>query len=108
MSTTSGGLELRAYLNGQPVKREKPVLTVPVRIEQGARPDVFVIKEDGCEDPEISVRGVTVIRRFAIVDSLTSQVLLTYGRDERTSPGGSPISFAAEIRDRTFLVTLKR
>lgn len=104
----SGGLELRLFINGAASKGEKPLLAIPVRIVQGERPDVFIIKEDGYEDEEIDVRGHRIVRRFAIVDSLMSRELLSFGRDERVSAGGSPIKFAHDVGKFTFLVTLKR
>jgi hypothetical protein len=104
----SSGLELRAYLNAQPVRGEKAVFTAPVRIKH-AEGDVFTIFEERSAEVYVNMHGApNGIRRFDIVDSLTSQVLLTYGRDERTEVTPYVAKFTARNGSSVFNVALVR
>ena len=104
----SSGLELRAYLNAAPVRGEKAVFTAPVRIKH-AEGDVFNIFEERFGDVYVNIHGApNGIRRFDIVDSLTSQVLLTYGRDERTSVSAYVAQFTAHNGSSVFNIALVR
>jgi len=108
----SSGLELRAYLNAQPVRGEKAVFTAPVRIKHDGADDegdIFTIFEERSADVYVNMHGApNGIRRFDIVDSLTSQVLLTYGRDERTEVTPYVAKFTARNGSSVFNVALVR
>jgi hypothetical protein len=108
----SSGLVLRAYLNSKAVRGEKAVFTAPVRIKyDGAcdEGDIFTIFEERSAEVYVNMHGApNGIRRFDIVDSLTSQVLLTYGRDERTEVTPYKASFVAHNGSSAFHVTLVR
>lgn len=112
MSTASSGLLLRAYLHSAPVRGEKAVFTAPVRIkyhETTDEGDVFTIFEERSAEVYVNMHGApNGIRRFDIVDSLTSQVLLTYGRDERTSVTPYVAQFTARNGSSVFNISLVR
>lgn len=108
MSTASSGLVLRAYTTVLPVRGEKAVFTAPVVIKH-TEGDVFTIFEEKSAELYVNMHGApNGIKRFDIVDSLTSQVLLTYGRSERTEVSPYKACFTARNGSSAFNITLVR